>query len=260
MLVQVRRGGLAAFLLLAMTGQAALGTCAYLLLRGVPDAGAASRLRAEELLFLTVVLCLVEAAVFVALFRRNLHVLKELDKVIDLARYGSSSFDNTLRRLGPLGERVRAINLRLGELNRLKTLRISALSAANAFLVDKARMPLLLIDVAGRIGEASPEAASRLGAGGASLKGRNLSELLPELDFAGIVSRLEKERTAVVAGRGKEANAFYPILNRDSELADVVCVLGQSELASDTTRRRDETARVTGRLHGLLRRYLRSRR
>lgn len=256
-MVLVRRRNLLLFLFLALAGQAALGVRSYLLLRRAQPGG---RLQAEEALFLALVACLAVGAVFLWLFLRNRRVLRELDKIVDLARQGSYSFEESLRRLGPLGERVQAINLRLGELNEMKTLKISALTGINAFLVNNAPLPLIITDVIGRVNDLSPAAAERLKAEKSAVRGKNLAELLPELDFAEVVSRLEKEHTEVKLPRGKELRAFYPILNRDSQLANVVCVLGSANVLSDTSRRREEVSRKAGRLRGLLRTYLGSRR
>jgi PAS domain-containing protein len=255
--ILVPRRSLLLFLLLALAGAATLGVRGYLLI-GTGEPGL--RVRAEELLFLALVFCLALVALFLSLFLRNRHVLRELDKIVDLARHGSFSFEESLRRLGALGERVRAINLRLGELNEMKTLRISALSGINAFLVNNAQLPLVITDITGKVSDLSPPAAEKLAAEKDAIRGRNLAELLPELDFQDIVSRLEKEHTELKMARGKETNAFYPILNRDNQLSNVVCVLGKAEVISETGRRREEAARKAGRLRGLLRRYLGSRR
>jgi PAS domain-containing protein len=246
-----------------------LASCCFFILflgaRGyVVGARAAAQppLQAQNLLYLGIVFALATFLFFLALLLRSRNIARELDKTADLARYGSFSFEESLHRLGPLGEKIHNLIAGLIDMSEKKSLRISAMGGINAFLLNNLRLPVLITDITGKVTAASPRAAEKLETERAQLVGRHIKDLVPEVDIQAVVSRLEKEHVEISLGEDSQPITCYPVLNRNSELANVICILGREEVVSADTRAEDRQ-RVTvqrSRLASLIRRYLRNRR
>ncbi|MBN1834330.1 MAG: hypothetical protein JW820_00700 [Spirochaetales bacterium] len=235
-------------LLLAVCGSAVfLGARGYLLLREAAGVETTElKLRGEGLLYLAIVVAIVLAVFLVSVVLRSRNITRELDKVIDIARHGSYSFQESLKRLGPLGSRIQSLNERLAELNEKRSLRISSLAAINAFLLNNVRLSVLVTDITGKLTGVSPRAAERLGQARSELSGRFVAEVVEGLDFQGVVSRLEKEHVEIVEGTERDPITCYPVLNRNNELSNVICVVGKEEVVS-TAVRSEERSRGGGR-------------
>jgi PAS domain-containing protein len=218
------------------------------------------KLRAETVLFLSIVVTILVLVCFGLILLRSRNISRELDKIADIARYGSFSYEESLRRIGPLGEKIRLLNRELTELNEMKTLRISSLTAINTFLLNNIRLAVLVTDITGRVSAVSPRCQEKLKSEDSEIVGRHISEVLPELDFQGTVSRLEKQRMSTEAGETKDSPTFYPIFNRNNELANIICVLGREEVVTEVSRHVEERSKPVSRVTSRVRRYLRSRR
>jgi PAS domain-containing protein len=259
--VQIRLRALLIVLLISLVFPLVLGIRGYLLLGGSVGLDAAQvTMRAQGLLFLGLVLALVVLLCFSYLLLRSRRIYRELDKMIDLVRFGSVSFEESLKRLGPLGEKIHLLNQRLRELNDMRSLRLSALGAINGFLLRNTPLPLLIMDVTGKITGASPRLQQRLEAENAEIQDRSVQEVLPGLDLQEVVSALEKRHVDHTVTLNKEPVTFYPIFDRENQLANIIGVVGRQEVTVELARHREEVPGTARRLSGLVRRYLRRQR
>jgi PAS domain-containing protein len=243
-MILIRRYVLILLLLATCGFLLVLGTRGYLLLRGAEGlSGGELKIQSENLVYLAIVFVGVAAVFVFGLAARSRNITRELDKIIDIARYGSFSFEESLRRMGPLGDKIQGLNTRLADLNEKKSLRISALAAINAFLINNIRLPVLITDITGKVTAVSPRAVERLGQERASIVGLYVKEVIPEADFQQVVSRLEKEHVELkVEGEGDPVT-YFPILNRSNEVANVICLLGKEEVISAAATRSEERPR-----------------
>ena len=133
-MVQIRRTIIFLLLLLCCGAVLFFGIRDYLMIAGSASLSQEElKIRSETVLFLSIVLSVVILLVFGLILLRSRNISRELDKITEMTRYGNFSFEESLRRIGPLGDKIRQLNQRLIELNQMKTLRISSLAAINSF-------------------------------------------------------------------------------------------------------------------------------
>jgi hypothetical protein len=214
-----------------------LGVAGYLLVGQASGATAESaKLSAENLLFLCLVLCAALAGLGTVLLLRSLSVSRELDRIVVLARSRADQVERRLARLGPLGDRISALNAALHDVSALRLVRLSALN------------------VTGRIVAASPAFVAKLKREVTPATG--IEEMLSGLDFASVVAQLEQTRTPLPWNEGAESCGFHPVFDRRNELANVVCVLGKLEVESGQDGIRARRSAALGRMGRVLQRYL----
>jgi PAS domain-containing protein len=262
-MILIRRYLLALLLVSTCVFVLLLGARGYMVLRNAGGVAPEElRLRGENLLFLSIILAAAAALFLTGVVLRSRNITRELDKIVDIARYGSTGFDESLRRLGPVGERIRRLNERLADLSEKKTLRISAMAAINAFLLNNIRLPVLITDITGKITAVSPRAAEKIGEERSAVVGRYIKEVVPEVDFQAVASRLEKEHVEVGGSREKETMTYYPVLNRSNELSNVICVIGKEEVVAAVAAKTEERpgrARSVSRVARFVRKAIRGR-
>jgi hypothetical protein len=236
-----------------------LAAVLYLAVRGYLEAGGVSgTAQAETTLFLGIVFCILILLVFTALLLKSFNVSRELDKLISLAQSGSISIEESLRRLGPLGGKIRLLQGRIQELSERRSLRISSLSATLDFFLNNTGLSLLVLDLAGGIEAASRGFLEQNKKQAAEVVGRHIGEVDPESPFPEVVARMEREH-APVGQPGKDRLTYYPVYNRRSELANLIAVQGPEELRLLKAEAAEARPGGYARLLGLIRRYAQRR-
>jgi len=250
--IQVRRRLLYALLALC------LAAVLYLAIRGYQDAYRASPTQAETMLFLGIVFCLLILLVFAAMLLKSFAVLRELDKLISLAQTGSFSVEESLRRLGPLGEKIRLLQGRIQELSERRSLRISSLSGILDFLLNNTEMPFLVLDLTGTIEAASRSFLERRKKKAEEVIGRHIGEMDSEVSFPEMLAGMEREH-APSGQPAKDRLVYYPVYNKKLQLANIIAVQGPEERR--LVKAAAGEARPTGytRFLGLIRRYTQRR-
>jgi signal transduction histidine kinase len=259
--VQIRRTLIVVFLLLCCGAVLFFGIRDYLMLgRSASLSPDDLKIRSETVLFLSIVFSVVILLVFGLILLRSRNISREMDKIIEMTRYGNFSFEESLRRIGPLGDKIRQLNQRLTELNEMKTLRISSLATINAFLLNNTRLALLITDITGKISSLSPRCLEKLKIESGEAVGKHITEVLPELDFQTVISKLEKQHTELVLSDLKDTPALYPVFNRKNELSNIICILGKEEIVTKISKYAEDRVKQTTRVSNLVRKYFRTRR
>jgi signal transduction histidine kinase len=259
-MVQVRRALIVFVCLLCCASVLFFGIRDYLLIRGSASLSAQElKIRSETILFLSIVFAVLILLVFGLIFMRSRSISRELDKISDMTRYGNFSIQESLRRIGPLGEKIQQLNQRLTELNAMKSLRISSLAAINAFLLNNSRLALMIADITGKISGLSPRCLEKLGLESGEAVGKHITEVLPEMDFQAAVAQVEKQRTELELSDVKDSPTLYPVFNSNNELSNLICMLGREEVVTKVSKHTEERSRPASRVTQLVRKYLRSR-
>ena len=110
---------------------------------------------AETILFMTIASAVLCVGTIFMLYRRSRRIIRELDKLIDLNRFKQYSPQESLRKMGVLGERINLLYAQMNDLNERKSVKISAQSGVIEFLLQNIGLPLIVLDVTGRATEAS---------------------------------------------------------------------------------------------------------
>jgi signal transduction histidine kinase len=260
-LIQFRRILFVLLILLACAGVLFFGIRDYLVISSSASLSAQElKIRAETVLYLSIVFAVALALFYIVVMVRSRNIYRELDKISDMTRYGNFSIEGSLYRLGPLGEKILQLNQRLTELNAMKSLRISSLNSINAFLLNNSRLALLVTDITGKITNASAPCLERLKKERSEVVGHHLTAVLPELDFQSSVAKIEKQRGELELSDLKDSPTLYPVLNRDNELSNIICVLGREEIVTKISRKVEERPRPVSRVGKMVRKYFSARR
>lgn len=105
--------------------------------------------QAENIVFIGVVTAILIFLAFVITFYRSRDVLGRLDKVIELAKSGVYEIDEYLKKDAELGDKISKIIHNMSELNKLKSLKISALLNINEYFIRNLRNMSFLLDSRG---------------------------------------------------------------------------------------------------------------
>jgi transcriptional regulator with PAS, ATPase and Fis domain len=225
--------------------------------------------QAENILYLTIVFVIGVNLYFFFMLRRSKKLLKDLDKVIELTKYGRHDISEFLKRWGELGEKINFLLFQIHQINQMQSLKISSLSGVVDFLFKHTRASLLLADAQGKITVASGQLAVALDTTAEELVGRHVAELAEDINFEGIFLELERsyspvtKEAVVLTHREKRVQvnlAFCPVLNAANQLSMVIVAAENEHLllnepltaaggpAADTA----ETSRASDVHRGLL--------
>jgi hypothetical protein len=189
------------------------------------------KLAAEDMLFLAIVAATLILVVSGWVTFRSLRVDRRMERIIELARFGNASIDTQLSKLGHLGEQIRRLHHHLSETGKKQALKISAQAGLMAFLLENLDLPAVVLDPTGRVTGLSPKSHAKLDKDVAKAVGRHVSDVLPEVSFGDVSGRLEHGRKLIEI----DGVQYYPIFNRDGELASVVCILTRETINEAST-------------------------
>jgi hypothetical protein len=257
--VQLRRRILFSLVAVCLASILYLAIRGYLAVFYSPGISAAlAKQEAETLLFVGIVACGLVLLIFAAALLRSFSLSRELDKLISLARAGSSSFEESLRRLGPLGGKIRLLQHQIQELSERRALRISTLSGVVEFLLNNTDLALLVLELTGRVEGASRSYLEHNKEKAGELRGRHIGELDAEVSFPEVLASMEREH-GPVGQPGKDRLVYYPVYNRIGQLANVVAVQGQVALHLVAAGKAETRASGYARMLNLIRRYTQRR-
>ncbi|HUX49941.1 MAG TPA: PAS domain-containing protein [Spirochaetia bacterium] len=230
-MVLVKRGVLILFGIAVIIAIIVSGIYGYNLIRGAatPTSGmfdaAAAKGIAEDVLFATILVAVFTVVAIVAMIIRSRHVSRELEKIVEMSRYHDFSPEASLRRLGEIGAQLTAVYRHANAVSTSKSVKISALSGLNDFLVSNLPIPILVADATGTVLEVSRPMQERLELNRNELLGESFGKLVDDPQWNEVESELRRLRTPVSRKSVLGEITFYPIENRDSEVAYVVCSL-----------------------------------
>jgi len=249
----VKRTALVLIMIVSIGVVGAIGVRGYRIVGDAQGYGPeASKLQSEIFVYLAIVFSIVLLLAYGVVLLRSRNLYRELDRLIELTRFGNISMDDTLKKIGKLGDKIRLVYSQLNELNRKRSLKISVLSRINEFLLGNIDLSCLVLDATGRITEASRRFLETRGVQKADVVGQSSGAVLEDISFGDIVQELEKERRMVELDT-REPAGFLPIFNRLGELSQVICVLGKEKLYVRPVSDKPERVGGTGRMSGFLR-------
>lgn len=225
----VRRTGLAVVLLLTLASVLFLGIRGYSVTGKAALSETERKLHAENLLYLTLISSILLAFCYGVLFARSRSIIKEIDKIIELTRVGNISIQESLKKIGIIGRKIRTLYENLNDLNEKKSLKISSLSGLIAFLLGNVDLSLLVTDATGKVTDVSQRFKERSEDDGGSAVGKNINDILPELPFEEIATALERQHN-LIQRQIREPFSFYPIFNRAGDMSHVVCIIGRQRI------------------------------
>lgn len=176
-----------------------LGVTSYFYLKDIPSvATLAVKYIAENFIFYAILFNII---LFFLLWRitvKSTKILAQLDKIIELSKTGNYNVVEYLKKMGKLGEKINLILFQFTQLNLLKSLKISAQSNINEFLITKINVRLLILDIQGNILNISQPFLDSFGLAKDQLVNKNLKEFIQDLNFEQLLQDMKKERKPVL--------------------------------------------------------------
>ncbi len=179
----------------------------------------------ESFIFASIVLTLVVVLFLVYFIRKSENILKRLDKMIELSEYGKHDISAHLKKIGKLGNKVEYLLYHYKRLNEMKSLKISSLSGMTGFLVARCEAPLFVLDRSGIVQNCSDGLSSELKTEKKVIIGSRLSVLFKDTDPEELFFDLEKSRVPVTKESMGRTIVYYPIMNSENEVANVIGVI-----------------------------------
>lgn len=191
--------------------------------------------QAENIVFIGVVTAILIFLAFVITFYRSRDVLGRLDKVIELAKSGVYEIDEYLKKDAELGDKISKIIHNMSELNKLKSLKISALLNINEYFIRNLRNMSFLLDSRGVIELVNEKLISDYDLKENIFMDKKIDNYFIELNFQDILFELNKNHASIQQKdvkikinnkESKEDILFIPIFNNHSKLAYIICTTG----------------------------------
>ncbi len=234
-MILIKRAVLLAFGILAAAAALFVGIYAYhLVVASIPaasgsDAASAAKTIAESVLFSAIVVATLIILAVAAIVGRSLFLTRELDKIVGMSRYHDFSPEASLKKLGAIGDRLSALYRNANAISESKSLKISALSELDTFLVLNLPSPVVIADLTGRIVHASRSFEEKVELDRNQLLDANLGTVIEGLPWNEVEMELLRRRIPVSRKTDLGELTFFPIENRADEIAYVVCSLEKAE-------------------------------
>ncbi|HDP67326.1 MAG TPA: hypothetical protein ENN20_02365 [Candidatus Marinimicrobia bacterium] len=193
---------------------------------------------AENFIYFVIILLVVLTGIFVATLMKSRNIYRELDKIIELSRQGKYSSGMQLKKLGRLGEKIIEINLKLNDLNEMKSLKISSLSCMLNFLLDKVDMPIFILDAQGMITKVSQYLLEQMNVAEKDIINKYAENLFDEFTFTPVLQELHKSKYVMVQtplmldsfDDPIDVNIIiFPMTNYKNEISNCVCIFVTKE-------------------------------
>ncbi len=259
-MILVRKRMVIMVILLAGTFILFLGIRGYLLIKDFSFLTKEEvKFNSENILYISIIGTAAILVLLLVILLKSRNVSRELDKIIELTRVGNFSPAESLKKIGKLGEKIRLLYFQLSELNARKSLKISSMSGINTFLLNNIDLPVVITDVTGKIGEVSRRYLKKYKAEKIDIIGKNIADVVSEIDFQDIVAGMEREHTLIEVDEVKEQVSFYPVFNRNNELSNIVCIRGKESIYSDIARKTEEKTGTFSKVTGFMKKYFASK-
>ena len=223
-MIAIQRRGLFAHLALLLLLLIGLGLFGYLVMISLPD----SKSAAERYLMVAVLCGVVALFGTGILYRRSRNLDFTLARARQRVRQGGFVATDYFRgaHLGGLGEMLAEIFTGVEEVSAKKSLRIGALNSLNALLLKQSPERLLVTNGEGIVFQGSSAFFEAAEASQGQIVGKNVSEILPELDFDRATNHFYREGEAFMVGSDEERVTAFPVLDAQRNLAYSVILVG----------------------------------
>lgn len=211
---------LAVLAVCALASTAGSGVIAYWALAGHGD-----KALAERVLFTAALLSFAVLVSLAYALRGARVTYRKLDKVLELSRSRGAVQETRLAEFGGLGRAVAEFYRELGETSSRRADLIFLLRALSEGLLGFVEKPVAVADAAGRFVFAGPRFAETYRAQ-ASLRGKELTEIFPELDFAQILNETDSTHGPAEAECSGDRLTFYPVHDRANVVAYLILAAG----------------------------------
>ena len=213
---------LTAIILLVLTAAsiASMAIGAFIIIGASGEYGSEElRFQAEKVLFIGIILVCIVTASFIGVIIKSRNINRDLEKLIRQNRLNPEATGPGLLKLGETGRKLNSLYQQIDEVSRKRGLKIGALSEANEFLSRNITEPILLIDVSGRIIQASRGYLELYGLRRSDIIDQDLPLLASsKVQLGSIISQLEKKHLPVETDIDGKTFMWSPLFNAENEI------------------------------------------
>ncbi len=191
------------------------------------------KLYSERLIFTGILVAIIIIAIYIIMAYKNIKVLKNLDKLIELSKYGNYEFKKELSKLGALGERIQTLFKQTTFMSEKKSFKISSMANLNHYLLENIDLNLIVCDVEGTIVNCSLSFYKKFKTEASEVLYRNINDF-KILNFKETVFNVDKSKQPIIYKKVtmKLDEAEYkidvtcaPILNLKNDLSNLVLMI-----------------------------------
>ncbi|TVQ19985.1 MAG: hypothetical protein EA382_15715, partial [Spirochaetaceae bacterium] len=241
MTLLVRRRALISFSIVTVIVAVGIAAAAHVVIGSVQDAPGVewpgeAKILAERVLLLGIVGAVVVVAACIAIVSRAVQLSVQLQKLVEMNRLTGFSPEEGLNRMGDVGQKIVVLYRQLSEVSNKRSLKISALTALNEYLLAESKQHIAVIDASGHVVQMSNPLAER----GRKMLGVHLDSLIPDAQTNSAVLEMNRTRAQVVRERQGDSILFTPVVNRAGDVAYGVVTLTRT--LTDQMREQAEAA------------------
>ncbi len=214
-----------------------LGIISFLIINTYDISSSESRkFFSEIIIYISILLSIIVFLFFFFINLRSIKVLKELDKIISITKYGKSDIGKNLDKINPLGEKINQLFSQLFLYSEKKSLVISSLSNIINFVLNNINLNIFIIDVEGLIIKNSKCFCKEYKVNPIQVIYQNV--VFKNFELKEIIFMLEQDleplfyKKIIFTIYNKKYNSdiiFYPVTNIKNKISNIICITDKSE-------------------------------
>lgn len=183
-----------------------------------------SKLRAEQFLFISVLVSTLLLVLYGAALRKSRNVSREIERMTRLTGSDDYRPEVSLKKLGSFGTQLAGLYTRISEMNRKLSIHIGGQSTLIGFLLGNMNQPVLVTDIVGKILYVSKGFVEKRSAIRSELLKQYVESLSPDIVTQTILSGVSGGHGPVTIHLEKEKEdvTIHPVFNRDAMVAYLV--------------------------------------
>ncbi|MBU1078625.1 MAG: hypothetical protein KKH98_15105 [Spirochaetes bacterium] len=213
---------------------------------------------AEHILYISILCIIILSLSFISVRIKSRNIIKELDKIIELSKYGPLTVSTFLKKLGTLGHKIDQLFFELNSLNEKKSLKISSLSGLNDFLIDNIDLLLLVTNARGKITNCSKKILTKYKLEKSLIIDKFLNELFEKINLDGLIIEMEKNQKYISNKKQKVtfktspveiSSMLYPVFNLNRELSYIICIFESTDIIMELAKKSEQITVKKPQIH-----------
>ncbi|HOV14497.1 MAG TPA: hypothetical protein PK771_09460 [Spirochaetota bacterium] len=186
----------------------------------------------ETIIFIMIIFILISLIIYSIIYFKSIKISKELDKIIEITKYGNYDIEKSLIKLSELGAKIKELHHNLSILNEQKSIKISSLSNLLIFFLNNTELNILITDIEGLITNTSASFFKNFDISISEILYNNIN-VFKAINFLDIVITLDNTREKIIKEKidieinKKEQKiniVFIPVTNIRNQLSNVICI------------------------------------
>ena len=195
---------------------------------------AGNKQRAELVFFCLLVLAIILVVMYIIILLHSKNRTDELKHILELARSGGTVADSRFEKFGVIGGSIRDVFRSVEEVSAKRAQRIRFLNSAVSSLLSLSSEPLLLLDSAGDVMQASGVYLSKFtdGLNKDTIFGMSIEQLYAEVTIIPLRNEMVQKHGPVTVNAAKYQLHFIPLMSDSGEPDGFLVSVGKTNFFS----------------------------